>query len=87
MAMETESVSESGRIYRNSSGVFCFVCAHCGSYFENVNETLEHIDSHFSDRTIVITETIGSNEICANENKTGASEDSLEFVAIRSNVR
>ncbi|XP_037044682.1 zinc finger protein 26-like isoform X2 [Bradysia coprophila] len=87
--MEAE-VSESGKIYRNASGLFCFVCDHCGSYFDNVNETLEHIDGHFTGGTI-ITDAIGSNQTCAIENK---AENSLDFIAIsditadlRSNLR
>lgn len=77
--METESVSESGKIYRNSNGIYCFVCVHCGHYFENINETLEHIDRHFSDGTIVIA----TDSRTTNENKPSVEcGDSLEFISI-----
>lgn len=75
--MESESVSESGRIYRNSSGIFCFVCVHCGNYFTNIDETLQHIETHFSDGTIVV-----ADETSTNENKPAGYGDSLEFISI-----
>lgn len=79
--MDSES-SESGKIYRNSSGQFCFVCLHCGNYSENINETLVHIDSHFIDGTIV-----ASNEDFINENKPVECVDSLEFISIATETR
>lgn len=80
--MESESVSESGKIYRNSNGIFCFVCVHCASYFENITETLEHIDRHFSDGTITERE-----EFSLNENKPIACVESLEFISITNEKR
>lgn len=80
--MESESMSESGKIYRNSNGNYCFICVHCGSYFESINDTLEHIESHFTDGTI-----IASDESFLNENKPLGCVDSLEFVSITSDTR
>lgn len=79
MDLETDSVSECGKIYRNLNGTFCFVCAHCGDYFENINDTLEHINIHFSDRT-------GDN--ATEEIMTSMDGvDTLEFISITTDVR
>lgn len=82
--MDSESVSESGKIYRNSNGIFCFVCVHCGNYFENIDIRknqilffLEHIESHFSGGLIIAVD-----ETSVNENKPTGCEGSLEFISI-----
>ncbi len=76
--METvESLSESGKIYRDSNGIYCYVCVHCGAYFDNINETLDHIDSHFLDGTT-------EDEIVKNP---ADCTDSLEFIAITTDTR
>ncbi|KAJ6648155.1 Zinc finger protein [Pseudolycoriella hygida] len=74
--MECETINESGKIYRNSNGIFCFVCVHCGNYFENVNETLEHIESHFTDGTIS-----HNDETAVTEGKPLKLADALEFIS------
>lgn len=81
--MESESVSESGKIYRNSNGIFCFVCVHCGSYFENISDTLEHIERHFIDGTL-LTET---DDFSLNESKPVGCVDTLEFISITTDTR
>lgn len=79
--MESDSVSESGKIYRNHNGMFCFLCVHCGNYFENVDETLVHIESHFSDGTV----SISNDETSEIDNKPEGYTDSLEFISITTN--
>lgn len=71
--MENESVSESGKIYRNAVGIFTIVCVHCGNYFDDINETLDHIESHFTDGIIV------TDAALENDNKLMERTKFLDF--------
>lgn len=42
------SSSKAAEIYRENSGRFVYVCFHCGINFDNIADTLAHIDIHFT---------------------------------------
>lgn len=42
-----EGLHKSAIIYRDDSATFIYVCFHCGRMFNEINETLQHIESHF----------------------------------------
>lgn len=43
----TDGLHKSAIIYRDASARFIYVCFHCGCTFNEINETLQHIESHF----------------------------------------
>ncbi len=42
-----DGLHKSAIIYRDDSARFIYVCFHCGCTFNEINETLQHIESHF----------------------------------------
>ncbi|KAG4068867.1 hypothetical protein HA402_005015 [Bradysia odoriphaga] len=49
-----EGLHKSAIIYRKNSACFIYVCYHCGNMFDEVTETLQHIESHFQLANVVI---------------------------------
>lgn len=50
----TSGMHKSAIIYRDDSASFIYVCFHCGSMFNEINETLQHIECHFQLASVVV---------------------------------
>lgn len=51
---DTNKMHKSAIIYRDDSARFIYVCFHCGSMFNEITETLLHIESHFQLANVVL---------------------------------
>lgn len=50
-------VTKSAIIYRDESARFIYVCFHCGSMFNEIHTTLQHIESHFRLANVMVDQT------------------------------
>lgn len=53
----TDGLHKSAIIYRDNSARFVYVCFHCGCTFNEINETLQHIESHFQLANVVVEQS------------------------------
>lgn len=49
--LETSDMLKSATIYRNSEFNYMYVCYHCTSTFVNIEDTLNHVESHFDQKS------------------------------------
>lgn len=52
--LNINKMHKSAIIYRDDSASFIYVCFHCGRMFKEINETLQHIESHFQMANVVV---------------------------------
>lgn len=53
-----DGLQKSAIIYRDDSATFIYVCFHCGCMFNEINETLQHIESHFQLASVVVEQPV-----------------------------
>lgn len=54
---------KSAMIYRDDSARFIYACFHCDQMFNNINDTLQHIESHFQLTNVVFDQfTVNEKE-------------------------
>ncbi|KAG4068814.1 hypothetical protein HA402_004962 [Bradysia odoriphaga] len=51
-------ITKSAVIYRDESARFIYVCYHCGNMFDEINATLQHIESHFQLVNVMVDQTL-----------------------------
>ncbi|KAJ6646785.1 Zinc finger protein [Pseudolycoriella hygida] len=71
-----DGLEKSAIIYRDKSASFIYVCYHCGRMFNEINETLQHIESHFELANVVVEQF----------NEGGKEEDSINHFAVPETV-
>ncbi len=57
MDVTPDGLHKSAIIYRDDSARFIYVCFHCGCTFNEINETLQHIESHFQLANVAIEQS------------------------------
>src|ERR1700744_2355688 len=77
--LSTDEMHKSAIIYRDDSASFIYVCFHCGHMFNEINDTLQHIESHFQ-LTNVILDQFNDDE------KDDKLVDSLEATSVTETV-
>lgn len=52
--LEASEMLKSATIYRNSEFSYIYVCYHCASSFTNIEDTLNHVESHFDEKEYIV---------------------------------
>lgn len=81
LSLNTNGLQKSAIIYRNDSAHFIYVCFHCGGMFDEINETLLHIESHFRVASVTVdnhfTTTAAPENVDIKSEVLDGEEDSL----------
>lgn len=73
----TIGMHKSAIIYRDDSASYLYVCFHCSQMYNNIKDTLQHIESHFQMANVVLDQFIEDEK---EEKFTDCSEIKCEII-------